>query len=64
MKIKYKQFPDKQLEEKLEELKFRLLRASNKNFAAKKERPENYSRFRREIARIKTEISRRKNDIL
>jgi len=59
MKINYRQFTEKQLKEKLEELEFRLIRASNRRMASKKEEPGNYSRFRREIARIKTEITRR-----
>lgn len=59
MKVDYRQFTDKKLKEKLGKLEFRKIRASNRKFASKKEEPVNYSRFRREIARIKTEQTRR-----
>ncbi|MCP6727463.1 MAG: hypothetical protein KJI69_05640 [Patescibacteria group bacterium] len=60
MKVDYRQFTDKKLKEKLEELEFRKIRSSNRRFPSRKEEPANHSRFRREIARIKTEQTRRK----
>lgn len=59
MKTDYRKLSEKELNEKLGEIEFRIIRASNRNFVHKKEQPENHSMLRREAARIKTEFRRR-----
>jgi len=61
-KVNYKEFKDTQLKETLEEMIMRKMQTSNRKFINRKERPEKFSIFKREIARIKTEITRRENE--
>lgn len=63
MKIDYSKLSDKQLQDKLKEFEFRKVQSGDVNHRPKvgaKEKPESYSRFRREVARIKTEINQRR----
>ena len=59
MKTNYTQFTKEQLEEKIIELEMRIMQATKK-MVSPKEKPENRSRLRKELARIKTELNKRK----
>jgi len=59
MKTNYTQLTKEQLQEKLKELEMRLMQSANK-MVNPKEDPKNRTRLRREIARVKTELNKRK----
>ncbi len=58
MKTDYTKFTKEQLQEKIIELEMRITKSHGK--VVIKEKPENRSRFRKEIARMKTELNKRK----
>jgi len=59
MKTNYTQLTKEQLQEKLKEFQMRLMQSANK-MVNPKENPSNRTKLRREIARIKTELNKRK----
>lgn len=59
MKTNYKKMSEKQLQDALKELEMRQVKSF---IGGKKEKQENRSRIRREIAKIKTEENRRRNE--
>jgi len=59
MKTNYTQFTKEQLQEKLKEFQMRLMQSARK-MVNPKEDPSNRTRLRREIARVKTELNKRK----
>jgi ribosomal protein L29 len=61
MKTDYKHHTEKQLKEKIEELSFHIMQSYSMAEKAKA-KPENRSKMRREIARIKTELKRREDE--
>lgn len=60
-KIDYTKYPEKKMNELSKELKIRIMK-SHGFIGKEKEKPENRKRLRKEIARMETELSRRKND--
>ena len=64
MKIDYTKLNSKGLMERLEQLQLMAVQASNVKLPSPKQKAENYSKIRREIARVRTEIRRRElNDL-
>ena len=59
-KVNYKKFTDEKLKETIDEIMLQLTKTYG---LAKKSDPGNRKKYRREIAKIKTEQTRRKNDI-
>ena len=59
MKTNYTQFTKEQLQDKIKELEMRLMQSANK-MVNPKENPKNRTRIRKEIARVKTELNKRK----
>ncbi len=59
MKQNYSKFTREELEEKVKELQLRIMR-SHSGVGKAKEDPRNRKKLRKEIARIKTELNKRK----
>lgn len=57
----YKNYSKQKLYEFIKDLKIRLMRTSHFTEGSKSEKPEHRSRLRREIARVETELSVRRN---
>ena len=57
----YTKNPDKELLSLVKDLRIRLMRTYHFTEGNKAEKPENRSRLRKEIARIETELSVRRN---
>ena len=61
-KIDYTHYPKRELKELIKSLKIRLMKTYHFTEGSKAEKPENRKRLRQEIARILTELSRRKEN--
>lgn len=61
-KTDYTNYPKRELNELIKGLKIRLMRTYHFTEGSKAEKPENRKRLRQEIARMKTELSRRKEN--
>lgn len=60
MKINYSELSEVKLHEKLKELEKRKFLASNNKAVQPKEPVKNFTKIKKEIARIKTELKKRK----
>ena len=60
MEVKYSELSEVKLKEKLKELEGRKVFASNPKLVNPREPVKNFKKIKKEIARIKTELSKRK----
>lgn len=63
MKTDYTKLDKKDLLKRLSDLEIQKISYSNHKMVNPKTKAENFTNIRREIARIKTELTRRKNEI-